>query len=1055
MLARTLPGPCESGNHGTVCWGPDGLVAYGCQRVVVVVEPATVQVVQCLTKHRATVCSVSWSSHLTSTSRLNLASADTSGLIISWDLASGEAVRQVQDGNQSIQAISWVGEVLLLALHPPNHLVLWDLEAGTKLWKKSYSDTVVGFDVSPHRADSLLLRCQHSFLLTEFSREKCAKSEGKKFYMTSSSSRHSAETAGGGGGGGGQKTRGGSRSKLRRMVRSMMLGEGGEGQDHRDNDSILAIFHPGVRGQVIIGYSREVLIVDLELGQAVGQINLERSNSSLVSVRAAGQQPLLYLLTESGSVSAWLLRSGLSVSATPLMTPVSGLTSSFSMASLASHADPMLEVSYDCLTLSDTIRLAKNCKVSGLAVRPTTESELAFITTDGRLVFLNLRPSVETSPSPSPPLVSLSSLSLASVRLGVTAVLPPLGCLSCVKMCPALTTKNWNSYRPLLALGTQAGHLQVVNVSTGCVERDIAVHSAPVQGLEWTSANPASTVLTFSHTSVTGNQAGLVRNELAHVNILTGKVKHIRSDQSKEPGEARITIVKVSHTRRFFVVAFSSGPFELWDLTKLCLLRTMPRKFPHISAIEWSPLTSSKSRKSGSGSPVSQEGGGGGGGGERRGEAVREYIVMTDSEGQLYHFTVEGHTIKDGTKIPAETGLGTINSICWKSDMIVRGCTEGNVNIWNMKTRQSKNIHTGRGAVRRMAFSPGKNNLKLLVLYDNGVQIWDVKEVEMINELRSPLDMVKVEDIDWASSDRVVLAGSDGTVRLAGLALAGTSSPAESYGRPQPPLCPALLPPKLFRRIAVSLAASEASSGPDLLAEMTESGLSEEERKVLETCLHYWTAGSSSLLQDKPGGFSEKLRDISLALGLQFESEIWQAVSDIKQGRPLGRRFHFLTSKKTFLTRLDEVCRLHISRGLDRADRMRVTAQLICLGQTETAVSMLLDTDLESDQHFTMTDQLLACLIQATANTNTNQCESVMKMVATNLVSEGRMWEGVLLLVLIGKVKDACSYLRSAGCQEETMLVGRCLLQEEDWLELINKYAEHLINTKQHRVSPH
>ena len=72
---------------------------------------------------------------------------------------------------------------------------------------------------------------------------------------------------------------------------------------------------------------------------------------------------------------------------------------------------------------------------------------------------------------------------------------------------------------------------------------------------------------------------------------------------------------------------------------------------------------------------------------------------------------------------------------------------------------------------------------------------------------------------------------------------------------------------------------------------------------------------------------------------------------------------------------------------------MRVTAQLICLGQTETAVSMLLDTDLETD-NYTMTDQLLACLIQATANTNTNQCESVMKMVATNLVSEGRMWEG-------------------------------------------------------------
>lgn len=83
-------------------------------------------------------------------------------------------------------------------------------------------------------------------------------------------------------------------------------------------------------------------------------------------------------------------------------------------------------------------------------------------------------------------------------------------------------------------------------------------------------------------------------------------------------------------------------------------------------------------------------------------EVIKEHIVLTDHDGQLYHFTVEGHTIKDRIKIPAETGLGTITCISWKSDMIVRGDTEGNVNIWNMKSRQSKNIHTGRGVVKRI-----------------------------------------------------------------------------------------------------------------------------------------------------------------------------------------------------------------------------------------------------------------------------------------------------------------------------------------------------------------
>ena len=50
-------------------------------------------------------------------------------------------------------------------------------------------------------------------------------------------------------------------------------------------------------------------------------------------------------------------------------------------------------------------------------------------------------------------------------------------------------------------------------------------------------------------------------------------------------------------------MAFSQGPFELWDLAKMSVLRTMPRKFPHITALEWSPAAGTKSKKSGSVSP--------------------------------------------------------------------------------------------------------------------------------------------------------------------------------------------------------------------------------------------------------------------------------------------------------------------------------------------------------------------------------------------------------------------------------------------------------------------
>ena len=36
---------------------------------------------------------------------------------------------------------------------------------------------------------------------------------------------------------------------------------------------------------------------------------------------------------------------------------------------------------------------------------------------------------------------------------------------------------------------------------------------------------------------------------------------------------------------------------------------------------------------------------------------AKEHFVFTDPEGQLYHFSVEGNAIRDGTKVPAESSL--------------------------------------------------------------------------------------------------------------------------------------------------------------------------------------------------------------------------------------------------------------------------------------------------------------------------------------------------------------------------------------------------------------
>ena len=72
----------------------------------------------------------------------------------------------------------------------------------------------------------------------------------------------------------------------------------------------------------------------------------------------------------------------------------------------------------------------------------------------------------------------------------------------------------------------------------------------------------------------------------------------------------------------------------------------------------------------------------------------------------------------------------------------VRGDSEGNLNIWDVRTKSSRNITTKRGFVKKIRFAPGRGNMKLLVLHVDSVSIWDVKEAEIINELRSPKDLV-------------------------------------------------------------------------------------------------------------------------------------------------------------------------------------------------------------------------------------------------------------------------------------------------------------------------
>ena len=76
--------------------------------------------------------------------------------------------------------------------------------------------------------------------------------------------------------------------------------------------------------------------------------------------------------------------------------------------------------------------------------------------------------------------------------------------------------------------------------------------------------------------------------------------------------------------------------------------------------------------------------------------------------------------------------------------------------------------------------------------------------------------------------------------------------------------------------------------------------------------------------------------------------------------------------------------------------------------------------------------------------------------VATNLIAEGKLWEGVELLCLTDKVYEACIYLQSCQHWDSSLWLAKCRLgnsanHREDLSKVVSKYSDHCVNLGQHK----
>lgn len=119
---------------------------------------------------------------------LRLASADTGGQIIIWDVLKGRILCQFSDGQKPVLEMQWLASQdlsidLLAALHAPYNFILWNAQEGTKVWKKGYTETLLSFTLDPFQNahTAFLTQAGNVMLIDDFSTAKTPSSNGQQF----------------------------------------------------------------------------------------------------------------------------------------------------------------------------------------------------------------------------------------------------------------------------------------------------------------------------------------------------------------------------------------------------------------------------------------------------------------------------------------------------------------------------------------------------------------------------------------------------------------------------------------------------------------------------------------------------------------------------------------------------------------------------------------------------------------------------------------------------------------------------------------------------------
>uniref|UniRef100_A0A8R1XWG8 Uncharacterized protein n=2 Tax=Onchocerca TaxID=6281 RepID=A0A8R1XWG8_ONCVO len=641
-------------------------------------------------------------------------------------------------------------------------------------------------------------------------------------------------------------------------------------------------------------------------------------------------------------------------------------------------------LNYELLYAGETQRQTQHCRISAAALCPITQTTVALLYNSGNISIyqLSLKENDMVLPYRACYITDIISIdenlccsANGRLRMSNIAQMFSLGQgVTTVRMQPGLVEEN-SKVMQLTAVGNNQGIVRLVDISSGIIFRELHIHTCPIKCIDW--CGPYKLVsAAYVHSLSTSS---LVKNDIFITDIRTGESKRLRPEIEETPVE----MLRVSFYHCYVAIGFRSEPLEIWHLKSMRLLRRMSRSCPVIVDMAWSGKHHAAKQISSGDEPV-----------------FRENLVVLDEECHLYHVVVKGLHVRDGKEVNSQWKSGAaVKCLVWKDDLLAMGDAWGRLGVWDLGQRQCHQTRsTPRGPILKLVFSRIPNDHTLAVLHRHTVVLWDSEQLLVLQQFNSIDTSVSFLDIDLYGIYPLVVC-SDNSFR-----------------------CISLVSSEVRRHSDLPLLLEIDSS------QLLTTVLNNNDSKIM--FLHGLLRMNDKIPFDDDN--LHRYPIVHRLFGERWLYDLWLVVISTLQDTPLSSRLQIFWSPFYLKRRVEQLLACLMSLPDLNSAQVDILVHLaVVLQKHDWAMQLLLGSREEC-----RTSALRACLLAS--DVSSEGARSIIKLVATNLIANECMTDGVQMLFLIGHGDDACRYLQAHGFWSKSFHFAK--LGFDDWKDVGNKW---------------